>query len=111
MEGDVFHDEHDTFTIRKQSSADQMPPGSGPGASTGSGQAAGGTKKNIIICDQAYPTSKDAPMFDHDKFFSCLKQTQGQDSVGYAQSTPRVWFGKYLMYGEVMESTNTILAR
>lgn len=109
MEGDFIRDEHDTFFIRKQSddqqdntNHDSMPLEIDRAASQTSSQA--GTKKTIV-CDQAHPTAKDAPMFDHDKFFACLREHKG------SEPTQRVWFGKYLMYGEVMESTNTILAR
>ncbi|KAI0196566.1 putative biotin apo-protein ligase [Xylaria flabelliformis] len=102
-------DEHDTFHLEMQSDrgthqvqignqeADQVnkPP------SEGTSQR---SSKHIVVYNRDYPNPQEAPLFDHNKFFSNLTQGQSPDS------SYRAWFGKYLMYGEVMESTNTVLA-
>ncbi|TRX96157.1 hypothetical protein FHL15_002881 [Xylaria flabelliformis] len=103
-------DEHDTFRLEMQSDrgthqvqtgnqeADQInrPP---------SEDTSQRSSKHIVVYNRDYPNSQEAPFFDHNKFFSNLTQGQSPDS------SYRAWFGKYLMYGEVMESTNTVLAR
>ncbi|KAI0550742.1 biotin-protein ligase [Xylaria curta] len=100
-------DYHDTFHLEMQSDrgtrqvqigkqeADQMNRPSSEGTSQRS-------PKHIVVYNRDYPNAQESPLFDHNKFFSNLAQGQSPDSY-------RVWFGKYLMYGEVMESTNTVL--
>lgn len=60
--------------------------------------------KRIIVYNRRQPTSEESPLFNHEVFYSNLTQIPS-----LTPKTPR--FGRYLMYGEVMESTNTILAR
>ncbi|KAI1754619.1 class II aaRS and biotin synthetase [Xylaria castorea] len=105
-------DDHDTFHLEMQSANREIHQVqiSNQQADQANGPTSGGTQsgqrisKHIVVYNQDYPNPQEASLFDHNKFFSNL--TQGQ-SPG---SSYRAWFGKYLAYGEVMESTNTVLA-
>ncbi|MCJ1472751.1 biotin holocarboxylase synthetase [Lambiella insularis] len=61
--------------------------------------------KRLIVHDKQHPASKETPYFNHDAYFSNLK---------HYQSTARDVdpdFGRNLLYGEVVTSTNTMLEK
>ncbi|KAH8666508.1 biotin-protein ligase [Xylariales sp. PMI_506] len=58
--------------------------------------------KRVIIHDEAWPESKETPYFNHNVFYSALKSYRKVDREA------EEW-GDYLMYGEVVTSTNTLL--
>jgi biotin--protein ligase len=64
-----------------------------------------GSDLNIFVHFQDHPTHEETPFFDHNEFYSGLRQlrsTSPQQLDG---------FGSYIMYGQVMTSTNTILVK
>ena len=60
--------------------------------------------KRIVAHESDYPSCKDTPYFNHHAFFSNLKHYQ---TISKSQTT----FGKHLLYGEVVTSTNTMLEK
>ncbi|KAI9854124.1 MAG: biotin holocarboxylase synthetase [Vezdaea acicularis] len=60
--------------------------------------------KRIIPHESEYPTYKDTPYFNHNAFYASLRCYQS-DSRSASE------FGKYLLYGEVVTSTNTMLEK
>ena len=61
--------------------------------------------KWIVAHDDGTPHIEDTPFFDHLAFFTNLERFQ---SSSLAQ---RDEFGKYLLYGDVVTSTNTMLEK
>ncbi|KAI9729706.1 MAG: biotin holocarboxylase synthetase [Cirrosporium novae-zelandiae] len=61
--------------------------------------------KTLVTHDGEYPSSKETPYFNHDAFFGNLEDYQSK-SIEDVTS-----FGKYMMYGEVVTSTNTLLEK
>ncbi|KAH0566433.1 hypothetical protein GP486_000145 [Trichoglossum hirsutum] len=61
--------------------------------------------KHMVVHDQAYPSFKETPYFNHYAFFANLRHYQ---SLSKSSSEE---FGKFLMYGEVVTSTNTMLEK
>ena len=61
--------------------------------------------KHILIHDEDAPQSKETPYFNHHAFFSNLKHFQSKSTEGGDA------YGKHLLYGEVVTSTNTILEK
>lgn len=61
--------------------------------------------KHILIQDQQVPQSKETPYFNHHAFFANLEHFQSKSIEGGDA------FGKHLLYGEVVTSTNTILEK
>lgn len=61
--------------------------------------------KRLIVHDKDPPPSKATPYFNHHAFFANLKHYQAQAPSGSDD------FGKNVMYGEVVTSTNTILEK
>lgn len=61
--------------------------------------------KRLVIHDKDQPESKDTPYFNHQAFFANLKhyESQSRETDGT--------FGKSLLYGEVVTSTNTLLEK
>ncbi|KAI9700829.1 MAG: biotin holocarboxylase synthetase [Candelina mexicana] len=61
--------------------------------------------KRICLYDEDHPPCKETPYFNHHAFFANLKhyQSSSKESDGN--------FGKYLLYGEVVTSTNTMLEK
>ncbi len=61
--------------------------------------------KRLVIHDKDQPESKDTPYFNHQAFFANLKhyESQSRESDGT--------FGKNILYGEVVTSTNTLLEK
>ena len=61
--------------------------------------------KRLIVHEKKPPPRKETPYFNHDAFFANLKHY-------YAQTqTDRDEFGKNVLYGEVVTSTNTLLEK
>lgn len=61
--------------------------------------------KRLIPHELEWPGTKETPYFNHYSFYANLRKYQ-EDSDGEAEE-----FGKYLLYGEVVTSTNTILEK
>ena len=61
--------------------------------------------KRLIVHDKELPASKETPYFNHHAYFANLKhyQSTGKDVDDQ--------FGKNLLYGEVVTSTNTLLEK
>jgi biotin--protein ligase len=64
-----------------------------------------GSDLSIFVHLQDHPTHEETPFFDHNEFYSALRQRQS--------TSPQQLdgFGSYIMYGQVMTSTNTILEK
>jgi hypothetical protein len=61
--------------------------------------------KRIITHEDQWPGTKETPYFNHNSYYANLKKYQ-RESGGEAED-----FGKSLLYGEVITSTNTILEK
>ncbi|KAI1735089.1 biotin-protein ligase [Xylaria scruposa] len=99
-------DDHDTFHLEMQSDrgTHQVQIGNQEAGEMNRPSSEGTSRygpKHIVVYNRDYPNSQEAPLFDHNRFFSIM--TEG------SPSSHRVWFGRFLMYGEVMESTNIVL--
>ncbi|KAI1411452.1 biotin-protein ligase [Hypoxylon sp. FL1857] len=64
----------------------------------------GAIVKRIVTHEKAWPEAKATPYFNHNAFYSSLRE--------YRRSEPEAeeW-GDFLMYGEVVTSTNTLLEK
>lgn len=61
--------------------------------------------KKVIPHESEWPGSKETPYFNHHSFYSNLKKYQ-EESNGEAEE-----FGKFILYGEVVTSTSTLLEK
>ncbi len=61
--------------------------------------------KRLIPHEMEWPGAKETPYFNHNAFYANLKKYQ-EERGGEAGE-----FGKYLLYGEVVTSTNTLLEK
>lgn len=61
--------------------------------------------KRVIPHESEWPGTKETPYFNHHSFYSNLRNYQ-DEKMSEAEE-----FGKFLMYGEVITSTNTILEK
>ena len=61
--------------------------------------------KHIRVHDEQYPHNKETPYFNHHAFYANLKQFQ------LHSNSEHEGFGKHILYGEVVTSTNTILEK
>lgn len=61
--------------------------------------------KKLIPHETEWPGTKETPYFNHYSFYANLKKYQ-EESNGEAEE-----FGKYMMYGEVVTSTSTLLEK
>ncbi len=61
--------------------------------------------KRVVVHEDDLPSSKDTPYFNHHAFFANLRHYQ---SKWPKNDDP---FGDYVMYGEVVTSTNTLLEK
>ena len=61
--------------------------------------------KQLVVHESEGPLNKETPYFNHHAFFASLNHYNGKfrDTTGE--------FGKYLLYGEVVTSTNTMLEK
>ncbi|KAI1078772.1 biotin-protein ligase [Whalleya microplaca] len=60
--------------------------------------------KRIVVHQNAWPESKATPYFNHHAFYSSLKEYRLRD-------TEAEEWGDFLMYGDVVTSTNTLLEK
>ncbi|KAK9422325.1 putative Biotin-protein ligase [Seiridium unicorne] len=60
--------------------------------------------KRIMIHDESWPDTKETPYFNHHAYYGSLKSYREVDQEA------QEW-GNYLMYGEVVTSTNTLLEK
>lgn len=60
--------------------------------------------KRIVAHDEAWPEAKATPYFNHHAFYGSLQEYRRKD-------TDAEEWGDYLMYGEVVTSTNTLLEK
>ena len=117
--------ENDTFHLEKQDSRWSLNPLVRslplPGNSRGKGEyAADGVDrtgsgdtivdynaitKRLIPHETEWPGTKETPYFNHHSFYANLRKYQ-QESNDEAEE-----FGRHLMYGEVVTSTNTLLEK
>jgi biotin--protein ligase len=61
--------------------------------------------KRLIPHDTEWPGTKETPCFNHNAFYANLRYYQNEKSSNAEE------FGKFLMYGEVVTSTNTMLEK
>jgi biotin---protein ligase len=61
--------------------------------------------KRLVPHEAEWPGGKETPYFNHHAFFANLKRYQHENSCEAEE------FGKVLMYGEVVTSTNTLLEK
>jgi biotin---protein ligase len=60
---------------------------------------------HILVHVEDYPTHEETPFFNHMEFYSSVQSFRSTSSQHINS------FGSYLMYGEVITSTNTILEK
>ena len=61
--------------------------------------------KRVIVHDKAPPQGKETPYFNHDAYYSNLKNYEAQ------KGNDEIVFGQQILYGDVVTSTNTILEK
>ena len=61
--------------------------------------------KRLVVHEKEPPSIKETPYFNHDSFFANLKHYSG-----YSESSAGT-FGRHILYGEVVTSTNTMLEK
>ena len=61
--------------------------------------------KRLMIHEKDHPASKETPYFNHEAFFASLKDYQSK------LPEHKGLFGKHVLYGEVVTSTNTMLEK
>lgn len=61
--------------------------------------------KEIIIHETKYPILDETPYFNHDSYYTNLSEYQRRTTEADSN------FGKHLLYGEVLTSTNTLLEK
>jgi biotin---protein ligase len=61
--------------------------------------------KRLVAHEDDIPSSKETPYFNHYAFYSNIKQYQSESEEEDAE------FGRHLLYGEVVTSTNTLLEK
>lgn len=61
--------------------------------------------KRLIPHETEWPGTKETPYFNHHAFYANLRKYQ-EEKGGEAED-----YGKYLVYGEVVTSTNTLLEK
>ena len=116
---EYIKDENDTFHLEKPSAwslsklEDSL-----PGSSTSQGDDTEASSdaedkildystviKRLVVHEKDHPSGKETPYFNHQAYFSNLEHYQSQDRDANTD------FGKYLLYGEVVTSTNTLLEK
>ena len=99
--------ENDTFILERN--PEPFSVGSLAGALTGEQDSPRGiidynkVEKHVQIHDSGHPPPKETPYFDHAAYFKHLERYRSQ-----SRSSPEI-FGSFLLYGEVVTSTNTML--
>jgi biotin--protein ligase len=117
--------ENDTFHLEKQDSRWSLNPlvkslpvpsimAAGDGHSTDQADDVGSEDrivdynaitKRLIPHETEWPGTKETPYFNHHSFYANLRKYQEE------RNSEAEEFGKYLMYGEVVTSTNTMLEK
>jgi len=64
--------------------------------------------KKILAHEGQPPTAQDTPYFNHDAYFSALEAYINSDRRAHYAN---LHVGKYLMYGQVVTSTSTLLEK
>ena len=116
---EYIRDENDTFHLQKPSTwslselKDSLPD-SAKAAQKDSGPSSGAEDKildysdivkHLVFHEKDVPSGKETPYFNHQAFFANLEHYQSQDRHVDTE------FGKFLLYGEVVTSTNTLLEK
>ncbi|RYP80524.1 hypothetical protein DL769_002408 [Monosporascus sp. CRB-8-3] len=113
--------EQDTFHLEKPSTRwsfrglkKSLPPGDVDGHTSESHDSSETTSeglidystilKRIVVHDGKWPDAKETPYFNHHAFYGSLQEYRRKD-------TKAEEWGDYLMYGEVVTSTNTLLEK
>ncbi|KAG0240291.1 biotin-protein ligase [Mortierella sp. GBAus27b] len=65
--------------------------------------------KNLVLCPGAAPPSTLTPQFDMGSFFKHIQIVRDQVPLSHLSPGLNLHFGNYLMYGEVVTSTQTML--
>ncbi|KAI9867939.1 MAG: biotin holocarboxylase synthetase [Trichoglossum hirsutum] len=92
---------NDTFYLEKASSAEPAPPEEKGAGFPDSREAI----LHIQVHSKDYPAIEETPFFNHIAFYASLQDYQSLSQP----STER--FGRHLLYGEVLTSTNTLLEK
>lgn len=109
---EYIKDDNDTFHL-------EVPSAWSPGSAMGSSREAemdskdnedrilnySSIVKRVVVHDKEHPASKETPYFNHHAFFANLNHFQSEFIEEGAD------FGHFLLYGEVVTSTNTILEK
>lgn len=96
--------EADTFMLEKRESRWDGPRGGNGGEEEEQGIVDyGKVVKRIVPHEEAWPDVKETPSFQHNAFYSSLREFRAVDRA-------ETW-GDQLMYGEVLTSTNTVLEK
>ena len=61
--------------------------------------------KRVIVHDKTPPAGKETPYFNHDAYYGNLKHYRSQ------KENDQAVFGHYILYGDVVTSTNTMLEK
>ena len=61
--------------------------------------------KRLVVHEKEHPSSKETPYFNHDAFYANVRHYESKNHE--VESS----FGHYLLYGEVVTSTNTLLEK
>lgn len=112
---EYIKDDNDTFRLEKPSSLRMSQMAQALPDSSNQKTDAGGVHGDRIIDYDAIvkemvvhedlPESKETPYFNHALFYSNLKEYRSQSREKVHE------FGSYIMYGEVVTSTNTLLEK
>lgn len=113
---EYIKDENDTFHLEKPSAwslasiADALPGAKSKETDVGDDDEDriidyNTVVKRLVVHDKEPPASKETPYFNHHAFFANLKHYRYQRQVEGDE------FGKSIMYGEVVTSTNTLLEK
>ncbi|KAI0145511.1 class II aaRS and biotin synthetase [Xylariaceae sp. FL1272] len=113
-ENDVFHIEKHETRWAMNKLEDSLPPNDTAGELTTPLSSKDGTNeamidyttitKRIVAHEKAWPEAKATPYFNHHAFYSDLKEYR-------KTNTEAEEWGNFLMYGEVVTSTNTLLEK
>lgn len=112
---EYIEDQNDKFCIARSSIwsfssiANALPPSESDKSEEGADQDRiidySKITKYVLIHDDDVPQRKETPYFNHGAFFANLKHFQSMSLEGIDT------FGKHLLYGEVVTSTNTMLEK
>jgi biotin---protein ligase len=69
------------------------------------------TPKHIVLHEESLPSAKEATSFNHQSFFSNLHHYALQSHLPTSPSPDFTPFGHFLLYGEVVTSTSTLLEK